>query len=154
MVIELKTAAIPVLVIDDEPSFRELVTDYLTHEGPRQGVAFTVQSVRDGTQAETLIEGGFEPRVLILDNDFADIGQSENEGLEAILPRTHVWKAQTGRLEDLKVIIVSGRLAGRDIDDLKRGAMAWGAAAFLEKAGLIEEDRLIPDIIRLLDLNP
>jgi len=147
---------IKTLVIDDEDIFREDVVDYLGHEGPATwGVVFEVRGAKDPQEADrVVVDEGFAPDVIVLDNDFADIGLSDNEGIDRILPRTHLWKAQTGGLADLKVIIVSGRFAGKDKEELRRKAYGWGAHALAEKRGLIEQDRLIPLILKHLGLRP
>ena len=141
---------INVLIVDDEPSFSRQVIRYLEYDGARRhGLICKCRSATDWEQAVSQVESGFNPHILVLDNDFTEQGLREDAGFEEFLPRVHSLRAQNHML-DAKIVCISGKLKEQDIEGVRESVRLWGADEFLHKEGLISSDHLAATIKSLL----
>ena len=112
------TATCSVVVCDDQPAFRELISTVLALE---PGVEI-VGEAGNGHQAIELV-GALRPDVLVL-----DLAMPELDGIEAL---PHIREASPGPA----VIVVTGFGS----ETVKQRALAAGAALFVEKGTDIDE---------------
>ena len=103
-----------VLVIDDDPLFREIAQEMLTQAG------HTVTLAADGAKAAAL------PAALAPDLAVVDMLMPERDGIETIGDLQAKWPA-------LKVIAISAGARGLEPNLLLRAAKALGADATLTK---------------------
>lgn len=120
-----------VLVIDDDPFIREVLSTYL------QSRSFEVAVASDGREAIAMLDHGTEPSLA-----FVDMIMPHKEGIETIVD----IKA---RVPDIKIIAISGGGSFR-ADDLLRYAEKLGADDSITKPVNFEDlDSKVRKIFRL-----
>lgn len=110
----MRTAARTILIVDDEPAVREVLTGYFEHQyGPR---GYTVETAADGAQALASVRRR-RPALVLLDIDMPGMdGVDALRGLQAIDPA-------------LPVIMVTGNASPKVAGDVITG----GAYSYLPK---------------------
>jgi excisionase family DNA binding protein len=120
-----------IMVVDDDVSLVELITDMLERDG-----RFEVRSVNNGFDAGMMVKE-YHPDLLVLDVMLPDINGKE--------VCTRVRGDAT--MDDVKIICISGMVEQDKIEDLRQS----GANEFLQKP--FEMDHLIERMCGLLDME-
>lgn len=147
---------IRVLIIDDDKPFLSAATASLESNGKRDyGVLFDVRTADHPDPArDVIIRDRFFPHVVVLDNEFKNVPGGQELGFQDILPAIKRWQLEDEEVEDalkaLKIICVSGATDTGDIPKVTADVLAWGATMFLTKQGLLSQDILIKQILRIL----
>jgi len=120
-----------IMVVDDDVSLVELITDILERDG-----RFEIRSVNNGFDAGMMVKE-YHPDLLVLDVMLPDINGKE--------VCTRVRGDAT--MDDVKIICISGMVEQDKIEDLRQS----GANEFLQKP--FEMDILIERMCGLLDIE-
>ena len=112
-----KDAAIRILIVDDEPTYREYLERFLSRDG------FDVRTAETGTEAIEIARD-FEPDVLLADWML----RCEMHGIE-------VGEALRAMRPELRILLMTGY----PTDDLQVDAKRVGINGFLEKPFALED---------------
>jgi len=112
-----KDAAIRILIVDDEPTYREYLERFLSRDG------FDVRTAETGNEA-IAIAHDFEPDVLLADWML----RCEMHGIE-------VGEALRAMQPELRILLMTGY----PTDDLQTDAKRVGINGFLEKPFALED---------------
>jgi CheY-like chemotaxis protein len=119
-----------ILVIDDEPQIREMLSMYFSSHG------YETATAGDSAQAIRVVEGGN------VDVAVLDIGLAEEDGLKLL-------EQLKSRFPDLHVIMLTGM---GFVEDLLQEAQQKGADGYVSK--VLPLDELLTAIHRILKVAP
>ena len=149
-----------VLVVDDDREQRMMLEDSLTFYGPRHFSAkFEVMTLNSDKALEAFTDDGvgkFAPDLVIVDQNFTEVGGRRDDGIEKIVPRLRAMKGMTDEypeFSEIKIVLYSANIGDHEVDDLRRKAMLAGADDFWFKDQVLDPKSLIENCLHVLGVR-